>query len=492
MKRTISLLLSVLMLLALAGCGQQPPAADPSGDSSVDTNAPVNFDESKIVLQFGAISDTHLGRGGAGINTVLWIKDAYKTLNDIAAQYSKKGLNAVLVSGDLTDNGTTAQAAEFAKIYETVFDPEKVPLIFSLGNHDVHVGSGSYNKGDLDFESTYASLGEKYRVYEEDSRLDIACVHTIVNGYHFLAINPLDEGYRNTLGNSVLYAEETKAWLDEMLAKITEKEPDQYVFISTHPLIYGTAYGSEHTYTTTGWFTRELTEILSKYPQAMTFGGHVHFPINSDLSIMQTTFTALQCGSVNYMSVEDGEYRDMNTAVSLTDREKIHNGYLVQVDKEGNVRVLRLNFAYKQEMKYPFVLRAPQEDGSHLLDYSWDRGSSAKNEAPVLPADAISIVDNAAETKGAQVTPRLTFKAATDDDQVHSYAVTVRNSKQNIIETQRVLADFYKVLQPEDMKTEWAFTLTGKYEKGEVYEIMLVAIDDWGVASNIVKYTYAP
>jgi len=68
----------------------------------------------------------------------------------------------------------------------------------------------------------------------------------------------------------------------------------------------------------------------------------------------------------------------------------------------------------------------------------------------------------------------------------------VRNSKQNIIETQRVLADFYKVLQPEDMKTEWAFTLTGKYEKGEVYEIMLVAIDDWGVASNIVKYTYAP
>ena len=490
MKRFLSLLLSVLMVVSLlVGCGQQTPTVD----VGVDGPTPVNFDESNIVLQFGAISDLHLGRSGSGINTVLWIKDTYKTLRDIAAQYSKKGLNAVLVSGDLTDNGTTAQVEEFAQIYETVFDPKEVPLIFTLGNHDVHVGSGSYNYGDLTFEITYNSLGEQYRGYESDSRLDIACVHQIVNGYHFLAINPLDEGYRNTLGNSVLYAEATKTWLDEMLAKITAKDPDRYVFISTHPLIYGTAYGSEHTYTTTGWFTRELTEILSKYPQAMTFGGHVHFPINSDLSIMQTTFTAQQCGSVNYMSVEDGEYRDMNTAVSLTDRDKIHNGYLVQVDKEGNVRILRLNFAYKQEMKYPFVLRAPQEDGSHLLDYGWDRGSSAKNEAPVLPEDAISITDNAASVSiGGLVTPRLTFKAATDDDQVHAYAVTVRNAKQNIIETQRVLADFYKVLQPEKMKTEWTFTLTGKYEKGEVYEIMLVAIDDWGVASNIVKYTYMP
>ena len=55
-----------------------------------------------------------------------------------------------------------------------------------------------------------------------------------------------------------------------------------------------------------------------------------------------------------------------------------------------------------------------------------------------------------------------------------------------------MLADFYKVKRPDQMKDEWTFTLTGKYYKGETYEIMLVACDDWGTASNIVKYIYQP
>ena len=165
-----------------------------------------------------------------------------------------------------------------------------MPLVFCLGNHDVNVGS-SYNWASLGFEDFYAALGEDYRAYEKDSRLDIGCVHQIVNGYHFIAINPLDEGYRNVLANSVMYAPEAKEWLDETLEKITKKNPDQYVFVATHPIMYGMAYGGEHTYTTTGWFTRELNEIFAKYPQSVVFGGHVHFPISSDLSIMQDGFT---------------------------------------------------------------------------------------------------------------------------------------------------------------------------------------------------------
>ena len=488
MKRVLSLLLSVLMLIALlAGCASDAP--DTSGDNTADAT----FDETNIVLQFGAVSDIHIGRTGTGLNTVLWAKDAYKTLRDLALEYNDQGLDAVLVSGDLTNNGTAKQAKEFADIYETVFDPKEVALIYSMGNHDVNSGS-SFNHESLGFEEFYAAMGSEYRQYEKDSDLAAAGVHQVVNGYHFIAINPLDEGYRNSLANSVAYAQETKEWLDKTLEKITKKNPDQYVFISTHPLVYGTAYGSEHTYTTTGWFTREISDILKKYPQAMIFGGHVHFPINSDLSIMQTDFTALQCGSVNYMSVEDGEYRNMNTAVSLIDRDTIHNGYLVQVDGSGNVRVIRLNFGLKKEIKYPFVLKAPQADGSHLLDYGWDRGSSENNEAPVLAEDAITVIDNAAEVgNGLTVDAKVVFKAATDDDQVHAYALTVRNEEGKIIETERILADFYKVLQPEQMKTEWTAHLADDtYRRGMTYEIMLVASDDWGAVSNVATYTYQP
>ena len=484
MKRALSLLLMLLMLASLlTACGKKQP-----------TNPKTEFDESHIVLQFGAVSDIHIGRGGGGvgINTVLWAKDAYKTLRDVALQYSDKGLNAVLVSGDLTNNGTPEQVAEFAEIYETVFDPKEVPLIFSLGNHDVNTGS-SYNKADMDFEQFYAAMGQEYRQYEKDSDLANAGVHQVVNGYHFLALNPIDETYRNSLANSANYAKETKEWLDKTLEKITKANPNQYVFLSTHPIMYGMAYGGEHTYTTTAWFTRELNEILKKYPQAVIFGGHVHFPISSDVSIMQDGYTSLQCGSVNYMSNEDGEYRDSNSDVSLVDRETVHSGYLVQVDGNNNVRILRMSFSYKKEIKYPFVLQSPQADGSHLLDYGWDRGSSEKNEAPVLAADAISVVDNSADkAAGEKVTPRITFRSGTDDDQIHAYAVSVRDDRGYLMETQRVLADFYKVRQPEQMKDSWSFTLTGEYLKGETYEIMLVAADDWGVASNVVKYIYQP
>ena len=482
MKRVSALLLSLLLVASLlTACGTKQP-----------TNKKTEFDESNIVLQFGAVSDVHIGRGGTNINTVLWAKDAYKTLRDTALQYNDKGLDAVLVSGDLTNNGTPEQVAEFAEIYETVFDPVQVPLIFSLGNHDVNTGS-SYNKANMDFEQFYAALGEEYRLYEKDSDLSAAGVHQVVNGYHFLALNPIDETYRNSLANSANYAEATKEWLDETLEKITRKNPNQYVFVSTHPIMYGMAYGGEHTYTTTAWFTRELNEILKKYPQVVIFGGHVHFSISSDVSIMQDGFTSLQCGSVNYMSNEDGEYRDSNSAVSLSDRETVHSGYLVQVDGNNNVRILRMSFSYKREIKYPFVLQSPQADGSHLLDYGWDRGSTDQNEAPVLPADAISVADDGADKAvGEQVTPRLTFKAGTDDDQVHAYAVSVRDERGYLMETQRVLADFYKVIRVDQMKDAWSFTLTGKYYKGETYEIRLVAADDWGVASEPVTYLYQP
>ena len=486
MKRGLTFLLSVLMLAALlTACGKSGGEYQPPHE----TNA---FDEANIVLQFGAVSDIHVGRSGSGIETDKWTVDAYEMLRDLAAQYSADGLSAVLVAGDLTDNGNDAQIRHFARLYEQVFDPVKVPLVFALGNHDVNVGSAYCLEGQ-DFEGFYEQLGTEYRQYESDSRLDIGCVHQIVNGYHFLSINPLDDGYRNTLLSNVMYGAEAKEWLDKTMARITAENPDQYVFVNTHPVMYRMAYGGEHTYTTTGWFTREIPDILKDYPQAVIFGGHVHFPIHSDLSIMQTTFTSLQCGSVNYMSVEDGEYRDMNTKVSLIDREQVHNGYLVQVDGSGNVRVIRLDFGRKGEIKYPFVLKAPQADGSHLLDYGWDRGDSAKNQAPVLPEDAISVKDNAAQVAtGEKVSVTLTFKAGTDDDQVHAYAVSVRNADGKIVETQRVLADFYLVLDDSEMKTEWSFDLTGKYLRGETYEIMLMAADDWGVASNIVKYTYQP
>ena len=52
-------------------------------------------------------------------------------------------------------------------------------------------------------------------------------------------------------------------------------------------------------------------KLMNKYPQAVTFSGHLHFPINDERSIMQTNFTAIGCGSVSYMAIED-EYNNVS------------------------------------------------------------------------------------------------------------------------------------------------------------------------------------
>ena len=109
MKRALSLLLMLLMMASLlTACGKKQP-----------TNPKTEFDESNIVLQFGAVSDIHIGRTGTGLNTVLWAKDAYKTLRDVALQYNEKGLDAVLASGDLTNNGTPEQVKENIANFDT-------------------------------------------------------------------------------------------------------------------------------------------------------------------------------------------------------------------------------------------------------------------------------------------------------------------------------------------------------------------------------------
>ena len=90
--------------------------------------------------------------------------------------------------------------------------------------------------------------------------------------------------------------------------------PNQYVIVLTHPMIYDTVYGSllQDTYTALGdyWSTKALSSILVGYPQAVTFGGHLHFPLNDPRSIWQGDFTALGCASTSYMAIDNGGYED--------------------------------------------------------------------------------------------------------------------------------------------------------------------------------------
>lgn len=478
MKKFVALVLSLLMLISLLpGCGAKS----------------TEFDEENIVFQFAAVSDLQHGIKWIPIDTYGRGVYAFEQLRDLALQYNDKGLDAVFFSGDLVNDSRTEQVEGFAQIYEEVFDPTEVPLIFSRGNHDVKHNPNS-NREELQLEDYYTIFGDEYRSYDEEtSRIDLGCVHQIVGDYHFIAVTPMDSGWENNEDGSANYDPAVVEWLDETLAAITKKNPDQYVFVSTHPLIYDTAYGSDVIYSNMSWFTKELTPVLEKYPQVVTFGGHLHFPITDERSIMQTSFTSLQCGALSYMATDPGNYRHMINGTVMKDCTKVSTGYLVQIDKHDNVRFLRYDFYREELIKEPWVIMAPQEDGSHLLSYTKDRGSAENNAAPILPDNAIAIEDNAADTEDTEpVKASVIFQSATDDDQVHNYTIKITENGQEV-ETINLLADSYLHTQPEDMRKEWRINLDRDlYFKGHSYNITLTAWDDWGAQSNVVSYTYEP
>lgn len=508
MKKFLAVFLALTMILLLGACGKDPNEMTDSTTESattVDTKTtettkatettkttettesttettettappvvikPVEFDESKIVLSFGAISDVHVNAvSGDAVDKV---KSAIAQLTKEAAKNGGK-LDALAVVGDIADTGKAAELGYFKSALESVL-PDEVKTLLVTGNHDSIMGQ-CLNL--MDYELAF---GEKYfgeGIDTEDTNLSIGVRDCVVNGYHFLMLEP--ETYSKTIGCP--YSKEAVEWLDNMLRKLTEENPEQYVFVCTHPMIYNTCYGSDLDGNPSYWSTTYLTPTLSKYSQVVTFGGHLHFPINDNRSIMQGAFTSLGCGSVRYMAIEAGGYENMAGATVMNDRYEISSGLLVQVDENGNVKVTKMFFSEEAPFEEPWTIAHPDADGTHLKKYSRETREAA-NKAPVLGNVKI---DGRENTKTG-VKTYLTFDAATDDEFAHHYEIEIKHITAGKVINKKILSDFYHHAKRSDMKSSYELFL-GNLKDGK-YKVTLTAYDSWGAASDTFVYEW--
>ncbi len=415
-----------------------------------------NFDASNIVLSFGALSDIHVHTTNKdGENK---FKAAISLLSEEAKKNDADGLDAIAIAGDIADTGKKEEVAKFASLVKTYFPNKSVML--ATGNHDV---SG------VRMSDYYNAMGEEYFANDVDSDIASGSRHCVVNGYHFIFIEPA------SYGNGCPYSEQTIKWLDETLAKITAEEPNAYIFLFTHPMIYKTCYGSE---LGSSWYTTYLTATLEKYPQVMTFGGHLHFPINDERSIMQDKFTSLGCGSVRYLAIEGGYANAKGTVPN--DAYSVSSGLLVQVDKYGNCRITRMFFSQSTTFKEAWELTAPKADGSHLEKYTLDRANG--NSAPVLSGELTFTPSAVAGSS----TGKFTIAAGTDDDFVHHYVIDIFDKDSNVkVATYKVLSDFYLKAKPADMSGTFSYSV-GTLSDGE-YKAVVTAVDSWNAVSNALS-----
>ena len=431
-----------------------------------------DFNDKKIVLNLAVMSDTHVD----GPNTVPAYKfrSALIQSRDFAARFG--GLDGVLLAGDLVDSPAWdarkyTQIDDWKRLYESVFNPVETPMVYAVGNHDIwkEWTTNTYREA----KQFTRRLGPDYYrtdVGDPELRDSLECRHCVIGDCHILCLTP--DGR-----DPVVYPERVINWLDETLAAITAKHPDRYVLILTHAMIYHTVYGSEldDSYPKHNgyWSTRVLTDILKKYPQAVIFGGHLHFPLNDPRSIWQGAFTSMGTASVRYMAIDNGGYENMAGLTIMRDKDEFSQGLLLQFDNKGNLRVQRMDFYNQTTIGEPWVLKHPARDGSHLQKYS-HVARAAANKAPVL---------STLEAEGGEGKLSVRFAAGTDDEFVHTYFVTVRRGGETVC-TKKILSDFYHEPQTSLMKKAWSLEIP--LESGE-YEIELSARDSWDAVSNTLR-----
>lgn len=452
---------------------------------AVPSKVPV-FDEDNIVFSFGAISDTHINS-----TTNAYAQKLVNALNQMKAMASEKdpdGLDAVVVAGDLTDqpSATATQILYFKQLYEQVLDPTKVPMIYTVGNHDANPSYWWTANTVAQAKAMQTGLGDNYFTFDldQENRKNFECRDCLVDGYHVLSVTP-------NACNPVDYDLNVKTWLDNRLKAITEAEPEKFVIVNTHPMIENTVYGSllgtpmgkaisDIWQSGDTWATRTISDVLAKYPQVVTFSGHLHFPLNDPRSIWQASFTSFGCGSTRYMAIENGKYEGMRSATVMNDCEQFSQGWLIQLDANGNMRATPMDFYNKAVIGLPYEIPYPQADLSHLKRYGSNRID--QNHNPFLPS-----LDIKEKTLGTSKFYSAEWAAGQDELFVHHYVLSLKKNG-SVVATRKYLADFYLHPQAEQMKATWESSF-GLLSAGE-YELTLTAYDSWDAASDPLTRTF--
>lgn len=440
------------------------------------------FDESKIALSLAAISDVHIeGSSDAYANK---FTAALNQLKAKAAESDANGIDGVMVVGDLIQRAEITMAQNFKALYEDVFKPTEVPMIYTVGNHDMNPKYDWTPSTVAQSVAMANTFGDDYFKTDIDNtmRNNYEARHCVIGGYHILAVTPNGD-------QPITYSPNVITWLDQQLDAITKTDPNRYVIVLTHPMIYNTIYGSllgedGGVWTSTlpnYWATRVLTGVLEKYPQVVSFHGHLHFPINDPRSLWQGKWTALGCGSTRYMAIEPAGWEGISsTPTVMNDANNFSQGYLVQFDVNGNMRIVKMDFFNNGTIGEPYVMQYPDAAGANLAKYN-NVTRKAANQAPTM--STIDVKD----VKEAE-TASVTFAAGKDDEFVHHYIVTLSKAG-NVVATKKILADFYLHPKTSEMKSSWTVDFGTLSESGQ-YTVTVVAVDSWDAESAPVSATF--
>lgn len=266
-------------------------------------------DAEEIKLNFAAISDIHMTDEFARAQVLrcgLWDMD-----------YAYDDLDALVLAGDLTDNGRVEQYENLKKAFES-YKPAG-EILMAVGNHDTWT----------DEDDAYEPAKENFikYSYEITGRELTECYYTTeINGYTFIVM--ASEG----TSTSAYISDTQLQWLREEMDKAAEKGLPIFV-ISHWPLAEShglpETWGDSEPELLDGSFgdqNYEVEAILKDYENVFLISGHIHNGFVNDR----------QQDIYGYTSVEsDGSFHSVNlpTFMYMVINGRVMNGcgYSVEV-----------------------------------------------------------------------------------------------------------------------------------------------------------------
>ena len=399
--------------------------------------APADDTDFKPVFRFIASSDSHV-QAGFDTNSRRVQKMIRLGYAIAGADEDYDGLDAVLIAGDMTDNGRKDQFCALRAAVSSVLREGTEFLGITAKNHD------GYNMSRKELHDYCGALFG-----------GTADFHTVIGGFHFIGLSASEN-------DDVHYDDGQVAWLREQLEAATAEDPLRPVFVMHHEHVANTVYGSSDF---EGWGMSYFTDVLDDFPQVVDFSGHSHYPLNDPRSVWQGSFTAVGTGALYYTELTVDDVRTIHP----DGYKKVATFWMVELDAANRIRLRGIDLG-AQKVLCEYILDNPADPANR--GYSPDKRAAA-SEPPVFDEGAAVKVKN--RISGCKVTVPAARPA--DGMPVVLYRAAVYGADGVEVGSEWTIPRYYEAKEESDITV----TLP-KLPKGE-YEVRVVAETAYGVRS---------
>ena len=447
MKKMIAIVLCAVMLLSiLVACSdenEQPTITTP-------------------LLRIGILSDIHSNTSP--------VYSPLERFEKALRFYKEKGVDGILVTGDLLDSYSLTGMSDIEMVWQDVFPNnvndltgESVEPMFIYGNHD---------EGLIQEQIWFEEMGSEY----EDAWIKE------IKGYQFVGVH---------------YTKEDETLVQKLLEQAKGKSTDKPFFFAQHVPAANTVIGGYDVY---GGNEIPVQDTLQRSYNCVVFTGHTHLPITDERAIWQSSgkkdaqCTVVSCGTLHYGFLKDFSSLEING-----DEHHTQQGIYMVVDG-SQVNLERYSFT-DMELSYEDGVVKVNTGAAKMIGKPWCFDAmDAKNRpydyqdreeaafAPVFPEGAtIEVAELTADSA------QLTVPAASVDapegfsDLVQSYYAQVTDpSTGEIITTAQIAAPYHVDTEPVHLNQAITINLTGLSPETE-YTILVYARECYQKSSKPIS-----